>query len=180
MSSSSAQGWKKKCLTFVKGMSTLCPFCEANLTPFWCISRAPRVFLPTRFGLMTKFSNYSFFPLINSRGSTSTLSWTRVSCYSLAYDFFFNSLISLKTLLRWLFPYLSLPFFNVSSLMNMGLLSSIFGNCIVCPPGIWKFSLSDVYCPSVWVETFFIIEIWKGTKVFWFTGTKIDSCLLST
>jgi len=62
ISSSYRHGWKKACLMFENGISTLTPFEEAYLTPFEWISRFPIVFLPSIAGLITTFSRMSLRP----------------------------------------------------------------------------------------------------------------------
>lgn len=91
ISSSDAHGWKKQCLMFEKQMSTFSPFYVMNRTPFWWISRLPSVFLPTKLGLITRFSNYSFLADFNKMRLSNSFSpcicFTSVSVSKVLADF---------------------------------------------------------------------------------------------
>ena len=179
ISSSSAQGWKKQCLTLAKVISIEWPLVETNLTPFWWTSKFPVVFLPTILGLITKFSRTSFFPLIYIRSSytSSGASYLISSSVSWTLTFLIKSLICLKAETKWLEPPL-LGHLRVNSLTKRAFYFSIWGNCNDETPGIWKFNLRYVNYPSGVVDTFLIVAIWKGTNPL-FTGIRIVSWFLS-
>lgn len=149
MSSSLAQGWKKQCFTFEKHMSTFSPFCVKNRTPFWCISRLPWVFLPTRFGRMTKLSRDSL--RIDFRGCSCS-SWCSWCCtfssdsVSDCFTCFRHSFIDLQAVASRLFEDEDLVFM-VSSFTQRAAGSSIAGYCIDAEGYVWKLMRKNVHCP---------------------------------
>ena len=169
---------------FENGISTLIPLVELYLNPFWCSSRLPIVFLPSRFGLTTTFSRVSLLPgrvwsycWVTPYSSFSSSSW---SC---TFTFLMRALIFYSASLKWLFSPLRSWFLNVTSLTNTTFGSVRSGNCRApdFPTlGVWKLILRYVQSPSPDFETVFTVLIWNGTNWSAFTGSKIVSFYSST
>jgi len=165
-------------------MSTLSPFCVAKRTPFVWISIFPRVFLPTRFGLITRLSSVSLRPdLMRINCSSSFSPWAAFTSDSVSWAFtcLRHSLIYLHATLSLLFA-AELFVFIVISFSHMLFGSSIGGNCMLGDGAMWKLILKYVHCPCTESEALLIVETWKGMNVVGelgistahrFTSTKI-------
>jgi hypothetical protein len=132
---------------FEKQTSTFSPFWVLNLRPFVWISKLPSVFLPVKFGLTTKLSNCSLFPLfskISDSNSFSPYAAFNSDSVSSFFTFFRHSLIYLLAIERRLFADEDLVFI-VSSFIQRLLRSSIGGYYIVFVGAVWKFILKNVH-----------------------------------
>lgn len=163
-------------------MSTLLPWWVTNLTPFWWISRLPIVFLPTRFGLIHRFSSCSLrADFRGTKASNSFSPWRALTSASVScvFNCFKHSFICLQATERRLLELEDFVFI-VSSRTQIALSSGSAGYCIDAEGPTWKFILKKVHWPC-WVSLQdLIVDMWKGIKEVGPFGIKTAFLFVST